>query len=205
MAMGTIKINGIPFLSMTTRALSCRTLQPLTSQTNESHRSAIDDVLRICNGANFIVKSIHCDRECESLFDPIADDMGIDMICAPAQAHVPKVERSNRVIKERVRSVFHRLPFRAIPSVVIRFLVMDSTNELNCFPQKGGMSPHFSPRTILTGKKLDHKKHCSIPFGTHVQAQTEPKVKNSMDARTIDGIHLPESVQPQVAEFSVGV
>ncbi len=37
---------------------------------------------------------------------------------------------------------------------------------------------------------LDYEKHCKIPFGTYVQAHTEPKQKNSVDPRTLDCIYL---------------
>ena len=100
--------------------------------------------------------------------DDIKDDLDIDMNYASAQEHVPEAERNNRVIKERVRATYHRLPYRAIPKVMIKILAMECTNKLNFFPPKGGVSPYYSPRMLLTNEGLDYNKHCITPFGTYV-------------------------------------
>ena len=49
--------------------------------------------------------------------DDLQDDLDIEMNYASAEEHVPEAERNNRVIKERVRAAFHRLPYTAIPRV----------------------------------------------------------------------------------------
>ena len=40
---------------------------------------------------------------------------------------------------------------------------------LNCFPQKEGIHSTLSPRTIVTGSKIDFNKHCRLQLGTYVQ------------------------------------
>ena len=50
---------------------------------------------------------------------------------ANPQEHVPEVERSIRVIKERFRVAFHRLPFKRIPKIMIKILAMECTKKLN--------------------------------------------------------------------------
>jgi len=99
--------------------------------------------------------------------------------------HVPEAEQNNRTIKERIRATFHRLPYKAIPGKIVRYLVMDCTHKLNMFPAKGGI-----PRIILGHQALDYKKECSIPFGTYFQAQTNPKQTNSNAPQTLDAIYL---------------
>ena len=47
--------------------------------------------------------------------DPVADDSDIQMNYANPDAHVPDVERNNRVIKERARIAYYLLPFKKIP------------------------------------------------------------------------------------------
>jgi copper oxidase (laccase) domain-containing protein len=66
--------------------------------------------------------------------------------------HVPVIERSIRVIKERVRATYHGLDFQKLPKVMIKMLVAESAKKLNFFPAKNGVSPFFSPRMILHGK-----------------------------------------------------
>ena len=55
---------------------------------------------------------------------------------------------------------------------------------LNMFPPKGGIGS-VSPRTLITGIKLDYKKHCQMPFGSYVQVHKEPIPTNSPEACTI--------------------
>ena len=35
---------------------------------------------------------------------------------------------------------------------------------LNAFPNKNGVK-YISPRVLLTGKNIDYKRHCRVPFG----------------------------------------
>ena len=50
---------------------------------------------------------------------------------ASAQEHVPDAERNNPLVKERVRAVYHSLPFITLPPVMARALVMEATRKLN--------------------------------------------------------------------------
>jgi hypothetical protein len=43
---------------------------------------------------------------------------------------------------------------------------------------------------MLHQEHLDYTKHCIYPFGSYVQAYTEPNIKNSMLPRTLDCIYL---------------
>ena len=64
------------------------------------------------------------------------------------------------------------------------------------FPAKGGIS-NVSPRTVMTGIKLDYSKHCRLPFRSHVQFHDEPSPTNSPTARTIGEITLGPTVNLQ--------
>jgi hypothetical protein len=39
-------------------------------------------------------------------------------------------------------------------------------------------------------QSLDYEKHCSIPFGTYVQADTKPDPKNTRHPHTLDCLYL---------------
>ena len=67
---------------------------------------------------------------------------------------------------------------------------MIAAQQLNLFPANGGLSPYYSPNVILTGKPLDYNKHFQIPFGSYVQANHEPNLKNTTAPRTLDAIYL---------------
>ena len=107
------------------------------------------------------------------MMDRVKDDLGVRMNFTNALDHVPEAERNNRTIKERIRAAFQRLPYKAIPRAMIRYLAMTQTAQLNLFPVKGGVSPYYSPRHLLGLPSLDYTRHCQVPFGAFVQANHE--------------------------------
>ena len=185
-------VNGMLFFTTISKNIMYRTALPLDSNKVVDLRTSIDQVFRLYNGAGFRIREIHCDRQFQPLFDEIKDDLSIEMVYPAATAHVPQAERNNRTIKERVRSVFHRLPYAALPKIVMKHLVMDATTKLNWFPNKHGISPYFSPRMLLSREVLDYKRHCLIPFGSYVQAHDNPSPSelNTNVQRTIDCLYL---------------
>ena len=61
--------------------------------------------------AGFIITTILCDNEFQSLMSELADVYNVHTNYANPQEHVPEAERNIRVIKERFRATFHGLPF----------------------------------------------------------------------------------------------
>jgi hypothetical protein len=120
--------------------------------------------------------------------DQVSDDLDVDMNYTTTDEHVPKAERNNHTIKERIRATFHNMPFTRIPKIRIKELSMRVTHLLNIFPAKGGTSSYFSPYNILSGKSIDYEKELSIPFGAYVQGYNEPKPSNTNALRTLDCI-----------------
>ena len=92
-------------------------------------------------------------------------DIDIELCCVPAQEHVSEVERSIGVIKERFRSMYHRLPFQAMPKAMICIGAMEAAHWLNTFPAKKGISDTYSPLMIVTGKNIDYEQQCKTAFG----------------------------------------
>ena len=72
---------------------------------------------------------------------------------------------------------------------MIVFGAMKVVDDLNAFPPSGGIHPHYSPMAIIEGCQLDCEKHCTIPFGSCVQAPGG-ETKNTPRERTKDGILL---------------
>jgi hypothetical protein len=64
--------------------------------------------------------------------------------------------------------------------------VQTQASQLNLFPAKRGITPYYSPRTILGLPTLDYAKHCTVPFGAYVQANQT----NSNASQTLDAIYL---------------
>jgi hypothetical protein len=82
------------------------------------------------------------------------------------------------------------LPYKALLQQLIRYLVQTQASQLNLFPARGGISPYYSPRTILGLPKLDYAKHCTVPFGAYVQANHETNQANLNSSQTLDTIYL---------------
>ena len=108
---------------------------------------------------------------------------------ATRNEHVPEIERQHCVIKERARVCRHSLPLKVLQRIMLVEMVKNCALWLNMFPSKGGIGS-VSPRTLITGIKLDYKKHCQLPFGYYVQVHEEPTPTNSPEAQTIGAITL---------------
>jgi len=88
--------------------------------------------------------------------DPVADELDIQMNYANLDAHMPDIERNNRVIKERFRIAYYRMPFEKIPKIMIRYLAMVYVKQMNIFPAKNGISKYYSPHMIMSGEAYDY-------------------------------------------------
>ena len=192
-----MKVNGIPFLTTISKNILYCMAQYVEKQTQSIYRNCLGQVFRVYNLGGFRITNARCDNEFRPLMDPLANEFQVKMNYANPQEHVPEAERNNRVIKERVRATYHRLPFSRLPRIMIKILVIDSAKKLNFFPSKHGISKYYSPRMILHQRNLDYSKHCQYAFGTYVQAHDEPDPSNTTAPRTLDCIYLRYSDNEQ--------
>jgi hypothetical protein len=176
-----------------------RTAQYVQTNTAAIYEKALDEVLRTYKRAQFQVTEIHCDNEFHKLMDPFAakQDPIIKVNYATANKHVPRAERNNRTIQERVRAAYHCLPYDDLPRTMVKYLVMESAKKLNYFPNKNGVSKYYSPRMILHQENIDYECHCEYRFGEYVLAHDEPKRTNTNAPRALDCIylHVLDSIQ----------
>ena len=89
-----------------------------------------------------------------------------------ADEHVPEIERFIRTVKDRVRSVYHSLPYKYIPRLLLVHLVKAAVFWLNAFPHCDGISDQ-SPRYIMTGQTLNFQRHARLELGAYVQTHEE--------------------------------
>jgi hypothetical protein len=190
-------VNECGFMTMIDQTIRFRSAIPINNRTHKEYYRVLDMVLRVYNSAGFHIKTIHCNGEFRAMMEKVKDNLGVRMNFTNALDHVPEAERNNRTIKERVWAAYHRLMYKALPRTLIRNLVTTQASQLNLFPAKGGISPYYSPRTILGLPVLDYDKHCAVPFGAYVQANHETNQTNSNAARTLDAIYLCPAVNMQ--------
>ena len=58
------------------------------------------------------------------MMDHVTDELNVKMNYASAGKHVPGAERNNQTIKDWVKTTYHQLPYKQIPKVLIRKLVL---------------------------------------------------------------------------------
>jgi hypothetical protein len=133
-----------------------------TREDHESIQKCVEEHYKNIQHCRIQISTLSCDREYIPLINAIQDEFNITPNFPSAQEHVPEAERNNRVMKVRIRAVFHTLPFKTIPKIMIKFLAMECTKKLEYFPPNGGVSKYCSPREILHQQKLDYNKHCTI-------------------------------------------
>jgi hypothetical protein len=160
----------MPMLTGIDLSIRFRTLIALNSRSGSELYDEIKSICQIYKRAGFQISHINCDQEFQPMMVNVDDELEVKINYANASEHVPEAERNNRTIQERIRATYHNLPYATILKVMLRYLAMISTEQLNYFPAKGGISPYYSPHVILTGRAVDYVQHCQFPFGAYVQA-----------------------------------
>jgi hypothetical protein len=101
---------------------------------------ALDKILHKYINANFRVVKIKCDPAFIPLTNEILDQMGLIIDPTTAGDHEPTAERNNRTLKERIRVVVARLPYKAVPSMILELIASRVAELMKIFPAKGGIS-----------------------------------------------------------------
>ena len=72
-----------------------------------------------------------------------------------ANEHVPKIERTNWVVKERCKDTRHSIPFISSPVMWKINIVLNNVNLLGYLPTMDGITEDISPRAIMTSETLN--------------------------------------------------
>ena len=138
---------------------------------------------------------MYCDREFKSLLQDAWEQLEITINYTNTEDHVSEAKCNKRFLKERFRTKFHYLPYKAIPSIMIKGLAIQVAKQANYFPVKGGVSSILSPCQLIEQKNLDFHKDLGIPFGSYVEAAQ--KTTNTTKACTRSAIYLGVSTNIQ--------
>ena len=149
LAMDVMFIDKSSFLVTIDRSIKYRAAVGIKDRSADELFESLDIILRMYNDAGYDIKTIYCDGEFRGILDRVSDELNITMVYAPVGDHVPDIERSNRVVQERYRVAFYRLPFARIPKLMTERLTYRVNKNLNLFPAKEGISRYYSPHTIL--------------------------------------------------------
>jgi len=180
-AIDIMYINEIPFMMTTSRAIHFGTAEMIKNETKSTIIKSIQQIIDTYHGRGFKIKHILGDRQFECIQSHM-ELQGINLNITGRDEHVPEIERFIRTVKERARAVVNTLPFEILPHRLIVEIVYNVMFWINCFPHKDGIHTTLSPRTIVTGSKINYNKHCKLQFGTYVQMHEQHT--NSMIPRT---------------------
>lgn len=178
------------FLLSISRKLNLLVIRHVPDRKAETLKKATDDIISVYRQFDLAVKFLLCDGE-GALFSlkTYYQSKGIAMNPTAKNEHVPEIERSGRMLKERVRAYWCTLPYK-LPQIVLIHLAYYCVFWINSFPRSSSYDPDVPPREKVTGKKIDFKRDCRVEFGAFCQVNEDDSVTNTMKERTIDAIAL---------------
>ena len=77
LSMDIMYVNGEPNLTAIDRSIRFRSLVTMNNRTAPELFECLDQILRLYNGAGFLIKTISCDGEFKSLMDQVKDDLNV--------------------------------------------------------------------------------------------------------------------------------
>jgi hypothetical protein len=115
-------VNSIRFFSTISRHIHFRTAAHIKDAKLDTLNASLKAIRDIDLARGFKVNVLHMDGQ----FEPLrlrAAALGMHLNVVSNEEHVPEIERSIRVVKERVRSVHATLPFKRIPALFLIELI----------------------------------------------------------------------------------
>ena len=174
-------VNKVPLLVTLSRNMKFGMVEATKDQKEATLLKSIATVVTLYRKAGFTVTTALMDGEFVPLRRGLAE-IGITLNETSRDEHVGDIERYIRTVKERTRAIYNTMPRLVIE------MAKTAVFWLKAFPVLGGASGNLSPHTILTGLKVDYKRHCRFQFGEYTQTHEEHD--NSMNPRTVGALAL---------------
>lgn len=187
LASGIMFVNKIPFFITISQHIKFGTVKLLPNQKATTLFNAMQQANTVYQKRGFCIQHLFMDGQFEPMRGAFLE-MKIILNTVSTDEHVPKIERYICTTKERTCCVYNTPPFNKIPGQLVAEMVFFRNFWLNSFPHPDGIWDTISPRTIMTGIKLDLVKHYKLEFGSYFQ--THEAHDNSMTTGTIDAIAL---------------
>ena len=186
-------VNGLAFLVSTAKHLGF--IQCICIRTAHEERiiNTIKNFANVYQLKGFKVTTVHGDgqfRCCKE--ELIKEPYSINVIICAKDAHVEVAERTNRLLKERIRCVKAMLPYNKYPRRLLMEMVYTIVQMINAVPRKGSISyGKLSIREIITGKKLIIPP---VAVGWYVHAipggSSNPTYNSTDKKRSFEAVYL---------------
>ena len=188
-------VNAMMFLATIDRSVRFRSMYNIAHRDHDTFKVILQNIVSLYNDAGFEINVLHCDNEFEAMKQHVKDAHGILLNLSNPGEHQSDAERNNRTLRERIMAAFHRLPYKRIPKVMLKYLCFQATAALNYLPAKGGISKYWSPHAIMHHESLDYNKHFAFSLGEYVLARP---IDENNNTHAIDCVYLrpfPGSLQ----------
>jgi len=143
-------------------------IQPCRGRGRKEIEKVLGKVLERFRSRGIRTTDCNCDNEFEKV-TPFLEARKISANIVGRNEHVGIVERSIRTIKERVRCIFHSIPYRRMPRIMIDAILRSTISWLTAFLNNEGVSRDYSPASIVLGNENPDFKHLKLSFGSYVQ------------------------------------
>ncbi len=195
-------VNFIPFFVTLSRVLYFMKVTHLPDRSLGQIFKALKGIFYYYLQQGFRVTFITGDGEVASLKQFTNLLMGVPCLnLMSPNKHEPFIKHCIRVVKERVQSIQHSLPFQTIPKVILTHMVFFNVVKLlNYFPVKGGVSEIYGTKASMSGKVLDLKKK-PLSFGSYCQVHEDKLPRNSLVNRNLGAVSLGPSRNAQGKHF----
>ena len=180
-------VNKIPMLISISRNIKFGTIEAIPNNKTATVLKGVKAILKLYRGKGFTIEMALMDGEFGHLRGELAG-MGVTLNETSRDEHVGDIERYIRTVKERMRAIYSTLPFNKTPARLVIEMAKASDFWLNGVPPNDSFGNGLSPRTIVTGQKLDYNRHCRYQFGEYTQ--THEQHDNSMNPRTVGALAL---------------
>jgi hypothetical protein len=121
-------------------------------------------------------------------FEKIKDEFDyVEVNTTAAREHVSEAKKAIQDMKVRARCVILDLRvagFLYLHKMIVVHCVYFVVMMMNAVPANLGILQTFSPREIVTGRKIDMKKDCRALFGAYIEASRDADITNTMAERT---------------------
>ena len=149
-------VNRVAMLVSISRKIRFGTLEVIPNNKSTVLLKGRKSILQVYQRWGFQIEMALMDGEFGHLRGELAS-LGVTLNETSRDEHVGEIERFIRTIKEQMRAIYNTLPFRKIPARLVAEMGKACVFWLNSLPPQSNFGNDLSPRTIVTGQRLDFK------------------------------------------------
>ena len=138
------------------RKIKFGTIEVIPNNKSTVLLKGLKSILQVYQRRGFQIEMALMDGEFGHLCGELAS-MGVTLNKTSRDEHVGEIERFIQTIKERMRAIYNTLPFCKIPARLVAEMGKACVFWLNSLPPQSNFGNDSSPRTIVTGQRLDFK------------------------------------------------